>query len=161
MPSAHRGSAEITEIYSGSTPVLEVYSGSTLAWAANHRLTQGRSYQTTVIGYSDVRGFDISGQTSPSIGSLAPSKLNGATIKQITCFEINIASQYYYTFAVVLDGIRSQNFFTSVYESSLGTKTTSSASSFVSADGVTTWLWNITGFPNNWDGSSLLELDFV
>ena len=152
------GGSEIAEIKIGSTTINEVYVGSTLVWSANHRVTQGRSGTNT--SAADYRGFDNSGTTS-GIGSVSPSTLNGATITMITAYRLTVKNNTSYYFTVRVAGNRAQNFFTSVTESSLGTKTTSSTYSFTSTGGVTTWTWALTGIPTNWDGSGGLELDFV
>ena len=158
MPSAYSGSTQIAQIYSGATQITEVYHGGTLVWAANYRLTQGR--EGTNSTSTDYRGFDTSGTTS-GIGSVSPTTLGGATLTILGAFRITIKGVASHYFSVRVTGERSQNFFTSVTESSLGTKTTSSVDTFTASGGVTTWTWNLSGFPTNWDGSGVLTLDFV
>lgn len=153
------GGSEITEIKIGSTTINEVYVGGTLVWSANHRVTQGRSGTNT--SPADYRGFDNSGTVSGGMGSVSPNTLNGATITMIAAYRLTVKNATAYYFTVRVAGQRSQNFFTSVSESSLGTKTTSSTYAFTSTGGVTTWTWALPSFPTNWDGSGVLELDFV
>ena len=155
MPSIYSGSTEITEIYSGSTAIAEVYSGSTLVWSANHRLTQGILHVTggSFRGYSSFSGS--------SFGSISPSTLNGAPITAVRAYSITVKNNTAYYFTVNLSGSRAQNFFTSVSESSLGQKNTNNLSSFNSSSSQATWTWALTSIPANWDGSGVLELDFV
>jgi hypothetical protein len=153
------GGSEIAEIKIGSTTINEVYVGSTLVWSANHRVTQGISGNSS--SAAEYRGFDSSGQVSGGMGSISPSTLNGATLTSVFVWRATVKNNTAYYFTVRVSGQRAQNFFTSVNESSLGTKTTSSVQGFTSTQTVTTWTWGLTGFPTNWDGSGVLELDFV
>lgn len=155
MPSIHSGSTEVTEIYAGSQAIAEVYSGSSLVWAANHRLTQGI---LNVTGGS-FRGY--SSFSSDSYGSISPSTLNGVNIIAIRAYDITVFGNTAYYFTVNLTGTVSQNFFTSVSESSLGQKNTNNLYSFNSTSESTQWTWALPSMPTNWDGSGLLELDFV
>ena len=155
MPSIYSASTEIKEIYSGSTAIAEVYSGSTLVWSANHSLTQGiyNPEGGSFRGYSSFSGG--------SFGSISPSTLNGVNIVAVRAYVITVKNNTAYYFTVNLAGSRSQNFFTSVSESSLGQKNTNNLYNFNATSSGTSWTWALTSIPANWDGSGVLELDFV
>lgn len=149
------GGSEITEIKIGSTTINEVYVGSTLVWSANHRLTQGI---LNVVGGS-FRGY--SSFTGGSYGSISPSTLKGVNIIAIRAYSVNVKNLTSYYFTVTLAGNLSQNFFTSVSESSLGQKNTNNLNNYNATSVSTQWTWALTSMPANWDGSGVLELDFV
>tara|TARA_B100001057_G_scaffold196678_1_gene197452 strand:- start:1346 stop:1813 length:468 start_codon:yes stop_codon:yes gene_type:complete len=155
MPSIYSGSTEITQIYSGSTAIAEVYSGSTLVWSANHRLTQGIQ---NVTGMS-FRGY--SSFTGASFGSISPSTLNGVNIVAVRAYSLSVKNNTAYYFTVTLSGTLAQNFFASVSESSLGQKNTTTLFNFNAGPTITQWTWALLSMPANWDGSGVLELDFV
>jgi hypothetical protein len=97
------------------------------------------------------------------VGSISPSTLNGANLITVGLSVITIKGSTSYLFIVAVSGNRAQNFFASINESSLGTKTTASANSFAydSNSGNTTWTWQLTSAPANWDGSGDLTVVFV
>lgn len=119
--------------------------------SAGWTLTQGTN--------NNVYGFS----TSASLGSISPTTLNGATINSTYYYYLNVKGTISHIFFVILDGNRTQNFFTSVSEASLGTKSTSSTSSYQyqSSNNTTVWSWNLTSAPANWDGSGDLTVVFV
>lgn len=149
------GGSEVTEIKIGSTTINEVYVGSQLVYSANHRLTQGIKNVST----GSFRGF--SSFDSPTYGSISPSTLNGVNILAVRAFSVSVFGNTAYYFSVSLAGSRSQNFFTSVSESSLGQKNTNNLFNYAIISTGTTWTWALPSMPANWDGSGVLDLDFV
>lgn len=128
---------------SGATMSFNEWYGASAA--TSFTLGQGSSGTT--------RGF-----FDGSYGSLSPTTFDGVTIRQITVFEIVYKNGGRdYTFIVTIYGSRARSFFTSIQESSLGTLQTSAAG-HSSSSSFSSWTWNLSGAPSNWDGSGNLTV---
>lgn len=132
--------------FSGQISMSQCRGGTTI--------TQGNASNVS-FGYSE--GIGANGAT---FGSIADDDIfTTGRVMAIFYSEIVIKGSYSRTMFVYLSGNRAQNAFSSLYESSLGTKTTSSAShAYNSQYDYTTWTWNLTSTPSNWDGSGALKV---
>ena len=127
-------------------------------------LTQGVS-GTSLFGYNDgTQGDNIS--AFGSITKISDVGPNGANIERAayqkitTTIKGSTTTSHY--FVVRLTGNRTQSFFTSFFESSLGTILTSNATySYVSQYNYTNWTWTLSSTPANWDGSGALKIKFA
>ena len=134
-------------IPASGTISLSNFYGASAGWT----LVQGSS--GTVYGYS----------TSGGYGSISPTTLNGATIDAVQYAYVDVKGSISYIMIVALVGNRAQSFFTNWYEASIGTLTTAAASShgYNSSQNLTTWSWNLSSAPANWDGSGNLTVLFT
>ena len=99
-------------------------------------------------------GFD-----SGLFGSISPTTYNGASILYLAHYVVTIKGNSSYYFQIEMAGNRVQSFFASVEETSLGNKTSSSAShSYNSGSNSTFWIWTLSSSPSNWDGSGNLSV---
>jgi len=131
--------------FSGQISMSQTRGGTTV--------TQGNSSNVS-FGYSEGIG------TGSAFGSIADDDIFvTGRVMGIFYTEIEVKGSYTRTMFVYINGNRSQSAFTSFYESSLGTKTTSSANhAYNSQYDYTVWTWNLTSTPSNWDGSGALKV---
>ena len=138
----------------GTTMSFSEWYGASSGWS----LVQGEA-GTSIDGFS--QGF---GSNSSTYGSLTPDTLNGAEILALYYFEYVIKGSYTRQIYMVLDGNRAQNFFNTIVESSLpyGYLATSvSTRQYNSQYDYTSYYWNMSSRPSNWDGSGTLTINFT
>jgi len=129
-------------------------SGATMSFNEWYGASASTSYTLGQGSSGSTVGF-----LSGSYGSLSPTTFDGVTVRSIGVFELVIkGGSTSYSMIVTINGSRSQNFFTSIQESSLGTLQTSAASSYSSSSSYSTWSWTLSGQPANWDGSGNLTV---
>lgn len=156
--------SDIQTEFGGSNPIsLSEYYGAASGIPASGTISLSNFYGASA-GWTLTQG--VSGSFygyGTGVGSISPSTLNGANLITVGLSVITIKGSTSYLFIVAVSGNRAQNFFASINESSLGTKTTASANSFAydSNSGNTTWTWQLTSAPANWDGSGDLTVVFV
>ena len=127
-------------------------------------LTQGAS-GTSLFGFNDgTHGDSVS--AFGSVTKISDTGINGANLERtayqkITTTIKGVTTTSHY-FVVRVAGNRTQSFFTSVFESSLGTLQTSNATySYNSQYNYTNWTWTLSSGPSNWDGSGALKVKFA
>ena len=127
-------------------------------------LTQGVS-GTSLFGFTDgTHGDGVS--AFGSVTKISDVGINGANLERAMYQKISTTikgvttTSHYFVLRVA--GNRSSSFFTSVFESSLGTLNTSNAThSYVSQYNYTNWTWTLASGPANWDGSGALKVKFA
>ena len=131
--------------FSGEISMSQMRGGTTI--------TQGNSSNTS-FGYSEGIG------TGSAFGSIADDDIFvTGRVMGIFYVEAVFKGTTSRTFFVYISGNRAKSAFTSAFESSLGTKTTSSSShSYNSQYDYTVWSWNLASTPSNWDGSGALKV---
>ena len=124
-------------------------------------VTQGYN-GTSLFGYSD--GTHGSGDAAyGSVTKIHNVGISGVDLERLSYTKITttikgVTTTSHY-FNVSFAGNRGQSFFTSVFESSLGTLLTSNAThAYVSAQNYTNWNWTLSSEPSNWDGSGALKV---
>lgn len=127
-------------------------------------LTQGSS-GTSLFGFSNgTHGGGVSAFGSiTKISKVGPSgaDIEACMYQKITTTIKGVTSTDHY-FVVRLAGNRTSSFFTSFFESSLGTLNTSSAThSYNSQYNYTNWTWTLFSGPANFDGSGALKVKFA
>lgn len=139
---------------SGASMSFSEWYGASSGWS----LVQGES-GTSIDGFS--QGF---GSNSATYGSLTPDTLNSAEILALYYFEYVIKGSYTRQIYMVLDGNRAQNFFSTIQEASFpyGYLSTSVVNrSYNSQYDYTSYYWNMSARPSNWDGSGTLTINFT
>ena len=128
-------------------------------------LTQGQNVtgNITTNGYTDgTSGITAVGSLT-KIGATGPNGANAESVyyqRNVITSKSGTTTSHF--FVVRLTGNHSATKFTSIFESSLGTKTTSSSThSYNSGYNYTQWLWTLTSQPTNWDGSGALKIKFA
>ena len=146
----------LAQDFSGEISFSDTRGGATL--------TQGAS-GTSIFGFHDgTQGDGIS--AFGSITKISKVGPHGANIERATYNKISTTIKGVTTvshyFNIRLTGNRTQSFFTSFFESSLGTVLTSNATySYVSQYNYTNWTWTLASEPSNWDGSGALKVKFA
>lgn len=132
--------------FSGEISMNQCRGGTTI--------TQGGSIPGSV-GYSEGIG------TGSSFGSIADNDIFvTGRVMGIFYTEISFKGTTSRVINVYIDGNRAQNAFSSLFESSLGTLSTSSTNShaYNSQYNYTNWNWTLSSSPSNWDGSGALKV---
>ena len=143
--------------FSGQISFSQFRGGATLTQG---QITSGTGFTN---GYSDgTQGFNAIG----SLTKISATGPNGANVEAVYYTQVTVTSKSGTStsrnFIVRLTGNHAQTKFTSIFESSLGTLTTSSASfSYNSTYNYTQWYWTLTSQPTNWDGSGALKIKFA
>ena len=117
------------------TPALRVSNSFTVA-TASHSLVAGSETPDffTYIGFNTLAGI-------PTIGSIDPTTLGGATIKEmITFFELDPPDTNYST-QLVVSGLQSQSLFTSMTNNVNSKVLLSAAATFSQISGDSYWQW--------------------
>ena len=133
--------------------------------------TRGGCTLTQGVDGSSLFGFNdgTQGDSIPAFGSvtkISDTGINNANLERciyqkITTTIKGVTTTSHY-FVLRLTGNRAKTFFSSVFESSLGTLNTSDAThSYVSAQNYTNWTWTLSSTPSNWDGSGALKVKFA
>jgi hypothetical protein len=156
---------DIQNEFGGSNPIsLSEYYGAASGIPASGAISIGNFYGASA-GWILTQGSagTAYGFSSGAYGSISPTTLNGAEIRDVYYGAVTIKNNTSHFFYVYLAGNRAQSFFTSVSEAGLGTKTTASAdgSSYASSTNETYWIWILSGPPSGWDGSGNLTVTFV
>ena len=171
MNSSHReaGGANGSQVSMGDSDMRALandFSGqiSMSQFRGGCTVTQGYS-GTSLFGYSD--GTHGTGDaTYGSVTKFGDVGIKGANLERVSYTKITttikgVTSTTHY-FNVSVAGNRAQNWFTSVFESSLGTKNTSDATyAYNSQYNYTNWNWTLSSGPANWDGSGALKVKFA
>jgi len=129
-------------------------SGASMSFSEWYGASASTSY---TLGQGS-NGSGTVGFASGSYGSLSPTTFDGVTVRSIGVLTVVIkGGSTSYTFIVTLNGSRSQNFFTSVQNTGIGTLQTSAAS-HSSSSSFSSWSWSLGSNPSGWDGSGNLTV---
>lgn len=159
---------DIQNEFGGSNPIsLSEYYGAASGIPASGAISIGNFYGASAgwILTQGSSGTSYGFRTLGGYGSISPTTLNGATIYGVYYLTFTVKGGTSHLFYVELVGNRASNFFTSIAEAGLGTRTTASAMShsYNSGSNITIWIWDLgfNGAPAGWDGSGNLTVTFV
>ena len=102
-------------------------------------LTSGTYLDTTTSPPSIFTYRGYSDTLNGGFGSVSPTSLNGASLKDIYIYEQTLISPD--SLYVRVNGTVSQNFFTRVYTSGTGWLNAADADTFTQSGGTTSWYW--------------------
>jgi hypothetical protein len=129
-------------------------SGATMSFSEWYGASASTSY---TLGQGS-NGSGTVGFASGSYGSLSPTTFDGVTVRSIGVLTLVIkGGSTSYTLIVTINGSRSQNFFTSIQNTGIGTLQTSAAS-HSSSSSYSSWSWSLGSNPSGWDGSGNLTV---